>query len=125
MFKIERDDLLIGGYLWVFQVYETILDNHLVPLRYRYDGRYSPPEEEEYFLFISETEEELRVYYDKNGYMPDEIYDSGRYIIAPTRTMAIQVIRNVATRPAMDDMLHNIPSRYLKLLNKIKPELLI
>ena len=120
MFKIDIQDLTVGKSYWVLRIDKDLINNNMLPQQYKYLGKIEEADEPQHFLF-----EELKIHYKKNGYMAVDIYDAGNYIIYPNRSRVIQVVRNVATRPVMDKMMDNIPSKYIKLLEDIKPELLI
>jgi len=124
MFKVDRQDLIVGCSLWILHVDELTLFNKVFPEKYIYLGIFGD-EQEEYFLFTSISGQELTIHYEKNGYMPIDIYDDGRFIIANERSRVIQVVRNVAVRSLSDELMHHIPSRYMTMLEDIKPELLI
>lgn len=128
MFKINHSDLIIGGNLWVFKVDESALVDNAEPKLYKYTGGKTDTEGRLISLFLQDTtaDDALIVPCRFNGYAPNEnTLETNEYIIAPRRTRVIEVIRNVATRPILNDMWHGIPKKYLKLLEKYKPELLI
>lgn len=124
MFKVNIQDLVVGCNTWILHIDELTLTNKVFPEKYIYLGKFGD-EQEEYFLFISALGQEIAIHYEKNGYMPIDIYNVGRYIIANERTRVIQVVRNTAVRPLSDELMHQIPSRYIRMLEDIKPELLI
>ncbi|RLC45601.1 MAG: hypothetical protein DRH57_07680 [Candidatus Cloacimonadota bacterium] len=124
MFKVDIQDLVVGCNIWILHVDEISITNKVFPEKYIYLGKFGE-EQEEYFLFITVLGQEIEIHYEKNGYMPTDIYNVGRFIIASERSRVIQIVRNVAVRPLSDELMHHIPSRYIRLLEDIKPELLI
>jgi len=77
------------------------------------------------FFLFENNQGELKIDYKKHGYMPIDIYDAGSVIVYNSRSRVIQVIRNVAERKIMNELMYNIPSRYIKMLEDIKLELLV
>lgn len=124
MFKLDCKDLLGGSIrLWVFKV--TIGTE--VEL-YSFDGGEVDTESRYTSLYLTniDTKEKIEIPCMYNGYAPNaDTLNVHNYIISPKRSRVIEVIRNIATRSAYNDMYEGIPKQYLKLLEQSKPELLI
>ncbi len=128
MFKIDHSDLIIGKNLWVFEVDESALINKTEPQLYEFIGGDKDSEGRLTSLFLKDltvsTVKNIPCVF--NGYAPNEnTLETHNYIIAPRRTRVIEIIKNVACRPALNEMMNGIPKQYLALLEEYKPELLI
>lgn len=125
MFKLSTSELIIGGTNWILRIDEEIIDKEVVPVKCTYIGRVSIEEEGEKILFNTiDDNKSTEIDYIPVEYL-DGIINTGRFIVATTRSRLIQIVRNTATRPIMNQSLHTIPSRYIKKLNEPFPEILI
>jgi hypothetical protein len=123
MFKLNIRDIVVGCSYWVLELNNTTLNNKILPKKYIYLGKFDEKNEKGYFLFCNNNK--LKIPFIKNDSMPIDIYDIGDFIIYANRLKIIQIVKNVAIRPILDETMDNNPSKYIKLLEDITPELLI
>jgi hypothetical protein len=121
MFHIGRDELVIGGKLWVlyFDPNVTSLDKIGLPKQFEYAGRYSPNDGSPTHirLYNPETNKQFRIDVD-DGYSS---MNTGHFIVTPNRIdlfHRISGLRKSNSSPTIKYM----ATKYVEFLKQEHPE---
>lgn len=124
MFSITRDELVIGGNLWVirFDPNATSLEEIGLPKQFEYAGRYSPPDGSPNYLrlYNKDKNKQFRIDID-DGY---STFNTGFYLISSNK---VDLFRRIARlqKSNMSSNIKYISKMYVKFLKDQHPEYVI